>query len=111
MPKFKSQLASQVSAEDANNLIANYVTARGFKPKKNKRWGDYWVKGVYWCQYVRHEQTQGTINIEVWNFCPAPGIGSLLTYMFGTAQLKVLLKELEGLLTEKSSAETVVAPT
>ena len=110
MPKFSSQLSSQVSAEEVNSLIANFVTARGFKPKKNKRWGDYWAKGVYWCQFVRYSQTQGTISIEVWNFCPAPGVGSLLTYLFGTAQLKALLKDLEELLTKEFSAEAVVAP-
>lgn len=110
MPKFTSQLVSQVSAEDVDDLVAKFLTTRGFKPKKNKRWGEYWAKGIYWCQYVRYTQTQETISIEVWNFCPYPGLGSLLTYLFGTAQLKALLKDLEQLLAKEPSEEAVAAP-
>jgi WD40 repeat protein len=104
MPKYTSQIKSEESAEKVHSLIANFLAAQGYKPTMNKR-GSEWRKGFYWFKYVGYAYSQGIINLEVWNYCPYPGMGSFLMYFIGIEELKKLLKDLEEMLSRKSSLQ------
>ena len=104
MPKYTSPIKSEESAEKVNSLIANFLAAQGYKPTKNKK-GNEWRKGFYWFKYAGYTYTQGIIHLEVWNYCPYPGLGSFLMYFIGINELKALLKDLEQLLSKGSPLE------
>lgn len=104
MPKFTSQIKSEESAENVNRLIANFLAAQGYKPTKNKK-GNEWYKGFYWFKYAGYRYSDGIVNLEVWNYCPYPGLGSFLMYFIGIEELKKLLEDLEELLSRKTSPQ------
>ena len=98
MPKYTSQIKSEESAEKVNTLIASYLNEKGYKLTRNKK-GNEWRKGFYWFKFARYTYAQGIVNLEVWNFCPYPGLGSFLMYFIGINEIKSLLKDLEQLVT------------
>jgi hypothetical protein len=111
MPRFFEQIPSQTSAEKVKSSIGNFLAARGFK-LKNKKEGNEWWKGFYWVQNVKYQYAQGRIQLEVWNYCPYPGLGSLLIYFVGIGELKQLLQDLVEMLSrEDPSQDTASAPT
>jgi len=109
MPKYTSQVKSEESAEKVNSLITNFLNAQGYKATKNKK-GNEWRQGFYWFKYARYTYAQGVINLEVWNYCPYPGLGSFLMYFIGIKEIKSLLQDLEQLVTKGSSLGTGTPP-
>lgn len=101
MPKYTSQINTDQSPEKVNELFASFLSAKGYKI--TDKYGYEWRKGFYWFLFVRYRYTQGIIDIEVWNHCPYPGMGSFLMYFIGINELKALQKDLEQLLLQRSS--------
>ena len=109
MPKFTSQVPCQEDPQSVDARIGGLLASRGFKPHPTRK-GIQWGKGIYWRQYVKFSQVPGTVNLEVWNFCPLPGMGSFLIYFIGVGQLRALHSDLQQFVAMGPYAAAVAAP-
>jgi hypothetical protein len=104
MAKFKSDIRSEKSQEEMNQIIIGYLAGKGYS-RIEKKQGVQWQKGVYWIKYLKFAFIPGGVSIDAWINVPLAGMGSYFNYFSGKKELQNILKELSRLLGSSATGE------